>query len=621
MSISNSGPPFSGAHSPGPARTSSPAPHAEQEPGPYATGPYPIGLDSSTGPDCLIGLDYGTESARAVLLRLGNREVLACAVHRYRHGVIERELCGQPLPRTFALQDADDYLEAADDLLRQVGAALPAGAQLAGLGVAFTSSTPLPVTAQGEPLSRLYPGEAHAHVKLWKHRAGAEHTRQFADLDDLEYYGGRSSPEWLPAKAAELAHEAPQLWAQTARFVEAGDWLVAQLCGEPGIEARSASHAGYKAHYRRGQYPGEVRDRLAGRLGNEAPLGIGTAAGRLSASWQARTGLPNRPLVAASAIDAHAAALGLGLIQDGELTAILGTSACYVMSSARERATAGICGVVEGGIVPGLYGYEAGQAGFGDMLTWFVRTFPATPGCSEAESFECYNALASRLRPGEHGLLGLDWFNGCRTPLDRGDLSGLLLGYSTTTTLSDTYRALLESLCFGARRVLDTFGAAGVQPGRLVLTGGLSERHPLLVQLLSDVLGQNIEVSQAEHASARGAAIHAAVACGLCTDFTEATEQFADRRTRHVTPDPNSHAVYQTLYRAYLTLSGLLASSGVMKQVQDLASEVRASRTGGSTTGLSDIGASGDVSSGTLETGADVPASGHSQHPGAGVNS
>lgn len=530
-----------------------------------------------TGEAYLVGLDYGTESARAVLMRAGSPAILATAVQRYRRSVIERRLGERALPRTFALQDADDYLHAARELLRCVGAALPVGAELAGLGIAFTSSSPMPVTEGGEPLSRLLPDEPHAYVKLWKHRAAAEHTAPFRSVPGLRYSGGSSSPEWLPAKALEVAQEAPAVWAQTARFLEAGDWLTAQLCGEVSAEVRSASHAGYKAHYRDGTYPPEVQAAVSSRLGVLAPQPLGTPAGTLSARWQAECGLPGRPVVAVSTIDAHAACLGLGLDKHGELTAILGTSACYLVSSDKERAIPGICGVVAGGIVPGLYGYEAGQAGFGDVLSWFVRTHPVAPDCTETDSFEQYTALASAQQPGEHGLLALDWFNGCRTPLDRGDLSGLILGYSTSTTLADVYRALLESLCFGARRVIDTFRSAGVLPGRIVLTGGVSERHGLLAQMLCDVLGASVELAQTQHASARGAAIHAAVASGAESDFGAAVRALAGHQTRMLHPNTNHHAVYSALYGAYLDLSELLTAHPVMAQVQALASTARAS--------------------------------------------
>jgi len=523
-------------------------------------------------PSYVIGLDFGTESARAILIRYGSSQVLASAVHPYWHGVVQGQLAGQALPLSFALQDADDYLRATEDLIRRVIVDLPPGAEVAGLGLAFTSSSPLPVTGEGEPLSRRFPDHPHAYVKLWKHRAETKYAQPFQNLPDLEFYGGSSSPEWLPAKALELAAEAPELWKQTARFIEAGDWLVWQLSGQ---EVRSTTQAGYKAHFRHDQFHERVTEALDGRLGPALPQLPGTSAGRLSAEWQTRTGLPNRPQVAVSAIDAHAASLGLGLIRPGELTAILGTSACYLLSSETEQTVPGISGVVDGGIVPGLFGYEAGQAGFGDILTWFVRTYPAFPGCSEGESFEYYNAQAASLRPGEHGLLALDWFNGCRTPLDRGDLSGLLLGYSTSTSPTDIYRALLESLCFGARRVLETFTRSGVVASRVVLTGGLSDKHALLVQLLCDVLGRPLEVALGEAASARGAAIHAAVAGNACATFEEAVERLADSKTRIVTPDPYGLPIYERLYAAYLQLSHLMTGSTVMGDVQALASEVR----------------------------------------------
>jgi L-ribulokinase len=526
----------------------------------------------AAAPSYVIGLDFGTESARAILIRSGGPQVLASAIHPYRRGVIQGRLAGRALPLAFALQDADDYLHATEDLLRRVAEHLPPGTEVAGLGLAFTSSSPLPTTSQGEPLSRRFPDHPHAYVKLWKHRAAAQHAQPFQAMQDLEFYGGSSSPEWLPAKAQELAAEAPELWTQTARFIEAGDWLVWQLSGQ---EVRSTTQAGYKAHFRHGRFHKRVDEALDERLGPHIPQPPGTSAGCLSADWQARTGLPNRPQVAVSAIDAHAASLGLGLIRPGELTAILGTSACYLLSTKTEQSVPGISGVVDGGIIPGLFGYEAGQAGFGDVLTWFVRTYPAFPGCSEGESFEYYNAQAAFLRPGEHGLLALDWFNGCRTPLDRGDLSGLLLGYSTSTSPTDIYRALLESLCFGARRVLETFARSGVAVQRVVLTGGLSEKHALLVQLLCDVLGRPLEVALGEAASARGAAIHAAVAGQACATFEEAVDQLADTRTQTVTPDPRSLPVYERLYAAYLQLSDLMAGTTVMSDVQALASEVR----------------------------------------------
>lgn len=522
----------------------------------------------------VIGLDFGTESARAVLLRAGARAVAATAVQRYRHGVWQRELRGTPLPGGWALQDADDYLLAAEDILARVVAQLPPGGRVAGLGVAFTSSSPLPTLADGTPLSRSFPDEPHAYVKLWKHHAAQHHADRFnaSGAPYLAFSGGRSSSEWLPAKAAQFAEEHPELWARAARFLEAGDWLVWQLTDQ---ESCSAVHAGYKAHHREGGYPPEVRGLLGERVRDPQPGG--SAAGTLTAAWQRRVGLNHAPVVAVSTIDAHAGALGVGALRAGEGVAVLGTSACYLTSSEREIPIPGISGVVAGGIVPGLYGYEAGQAAFGDVLSWLVRAVPHGP--DEASAFEAYHREAAGLSPGEHGLLALDWWNGCRTPLDRGDLSGLVLGFTPATRPADVYRALMESLCFGARRVLATFGGYGLPLQRLILAGGLSERgHPLL-QILADVLGREVEVSLAQYASARGAAVHAAVAAGLANDFAEGAGLFADARTRLLRPDPEATAVYEELYGAYLDLSALMAASPVMPRLQQLA-ERRALRPG-----------------------------------------
>lgn len=512
----------------------------------------------------VIGLDFGTRSARALLLRYGRAEVQASAVHAYRHGVMDRLPGQRPLPAGWALQNPDDYLLAAEDVLARVIGQLPTGGEVAGIGVAFTSSTPLPALMDGTPLSRLAPAEPHAYAKLWKHIAAQPYVGAFnAPGAHLAHTGGRSSSEWLPAKAAQFAAEAPQLWDRAERFIEAGDWLTWQLTG---TERRSLSHAGYKAHYR-GGYPAVVQDVLGPRLARpEAP---GRAVGPLSEAWRVRLGLANHPVVAVSAIDAHAAALGAGVTAPGSLAAVLGTSGCYMLSDAAERHVPGIAGVVNGGIVPGLYGYEAGQAAFGDVLAWFVRQFPCGP--DDAASFAAHDRAAGALSPGQSGLLALDWWNGCRTPLDRGDLTGAVLGFTPATTPAELYRALLEGLGFGARRIVDVYQQAGLPVQRVVLTGGIAERDSLLRGLLGEVLGRPVEVSTAEFASARGAAIHAALASGLCAGVPEAVALFADACTRPLDFDRAAHATYTELYEAYLEVGQFMAGSRVPATLRRLA--------------------------------------------------
>lgn len=510
----------------------------------------------------VVGLDYGTESARGVLLDPQTGQALAEKVHPYRHGVIDRQLANGPtLPADWALQDADDYLEAAQEILTYLVQVAPQGRTIAGIGIAFTASTPLPALANGAPLSRLYPQQPHAYVKLWKHHSAQPWADQInrSGAQFLRWYGGRTSSEWLPAKALELAAEAPELWRQTQRFIEGGDWVAWQLTGH---ETRSSCQAGYKAHYLEGQGY-QVDPATQSRL--QPPTAIGQAVGTLTADWQQRTGLSAHTVVAVATIDAHAAMPGVGVSQPGQLVGILGTSACHMLLAHQQLEIPGISGVVRDGIVPGMWGYEAGQAGFGDILNWFVRSFPH--GTSEAESFAYYNQQAAHWL-GRGSLVALDWWNGCRTPLVRADLSGVLVGLTLHTTPAQIYLALLESLCYGTQKVLQTFAGGGLQVEQLVLTGGLAERNPLLMQLMANITQRSVVVPQVSHATARGAAIHAMVAAGLSPDFAQATRQLAPQSQTEYQPQ-NAHLDhYQQRYRFYSQLSDFFAQNDGMAQLR-----------------------------------------------------
>lgn len=513
---------------------------------------------------CIIGLDYGTESARGVLLDAATGEPLDVCVRPYPHGVMVSALAdGTPLPRGFALQDAADYTEVARAILTELGR----GREVASIGIDFTASSPLPATAGGEPLSSLHPGEPHAYVKLWKHRA----AQPYADLINrgggafLDNFGGKLSGEWLLAKAAEIAGRAPELWAETERFIEAGDWLVWQLTGQ---EARSLGFAAYKAQYsaERG-YPADIVPGLAGRLAE--PLTVGSAAGSLSPSWRALTGISGAAVVAVAVIDSHAALPAIGAVSPGCLVGALGTSAVSLMLSDSFRPLPpGIEGVARDGSLRGLWCYEAGQAGFGDMLAWFVRTFPH--GRDLGESFAYYNAEAAKLRPGSGRLLALDWWNGNRVPFADSGLSGLLLGMTMETTAVDIYRALLESLCFGLRTVHDLFEAGGLAVSRIILTNGVAQGNPLLVQTIADVLDRPVEVPSLDHATAVGAAIHGAVAAGLVADYAAGARRYGARTFSSFRPNGDSARAYAGLYRLYRDMVGTAATRQVMHDLNAL---------------------------------------------------
>ncbi|WP_448951265.1 FGGY-family carbohydrate kinase [Labrys neptuniae] len=496
----------------------------------------------------LIGLDFGTLSARGVLVDSGSGEQVASHAIPYRHGVMTSLPDGSALPPLWALQNADDYLEAA----RAILSALGSDRQIDGIGLGFTASSPLPATADGVPLSRLHPREPHAYVKLWKHGAAqaeaeAINARGGAFLDN---FGGKLSAEWLLAKAMQLAREAPQLWRQAERFIEAGDWLVWQLTGQ---ERRSLGLAAYKAQYDPATgYPVEVLPELAGRLAPPHP--VGTAAGSLSQAWRERTGIRGEAAVAVAVIDSHVVLPAVGGVSDGCLVGALGTSAVYLMlGSAFRPLPKGIEGVAWDGSVRDLWCYEAGQAGFGDTLAWFTRTFPRAG--DEAGNFQLYNEEAAVLAPGANHLLALDWWSGNRVPLADSGLSGLLLGLSTATTAAGIYRALLESLAYGARSILDRFLAGGFGVERLILSSGLARNNALLVQIMADVFGRTVEVPEIDNPTAVGAAIHGAVAAGVVADYSQGAARFGARTFKRFHPEAEAARVYAELYRIYAVLA------------------------------------------------------------------
>lgn len=509
----------------------------------------------------LIGLDFGSESARGVLLDASSGDVVGTLTHAYAHGVMSETLPGgQLLPRAWALQHAPDYTEAAAVILAGLGC----GREVSSIGIGFTASSPLPCQADGTPLSSLHPENPHAYVKLWKHQAAQPWADRInaAGGDYLANCGGRLSGEWLLAKAAQLAEEDPNLWAQTARFIEAGDWLVWQLTGN---EVRSESFATYKAQYRRGLgYPQGVVPGLSERIAKPVP--IGSSAGPLSAQWAERTGIKGNPALAVAVIDSHVAMPALGVVKSGSLMGVLGTSAVFLFLDQAEQALpAGIEGTAFGAAIPGLWCHEAGQASFGDLLAWFVRSFPHSE--DPDETFNYYNDAASRYRPGQCGLVALDWWNGCRVPFGDSALNGLLVGLNMHTTPTDIYRALLESICFGARRIVERITGNTTGVGELVLTGGLSQKNDGLMQLLAGILGRTLRVPLLPHPTAIGAAIHGAVAAGTVADYADGARRFGAREFRLYQPDLATRNAYEEQYRRYLALSDNVALRDVMHEL------------------------------------------------------
>lgn len=529
----------------------------------------------------VIGLDFGTESGRAVLVRLRDGAPLAAAVYPYPDGVIDTQLPGgeAKLPPDWALQNPHDWLAAitvtVPQVLREAGVD---PAHVIGIGCAFTACTVLPTTSDGTPLCLLdrYVNQPHAWPKLWKHHAAqpqADRLNAVAHARGEAFiarYGGKVSAEWLIPKAWQILQEAPALYAAAARIIEGGDWLVWQLCGN---ETRNACAAGYKACWNRAEgYPNaaflaalhpDLAD-LASKLG-PGVTPPGTRAGGLTAQWAAQLGLRPGTAVGTAIIDAHAGTPGSGVVEPGVMALVMGTSTCHMLMAATEVPVTGISGVVADGIVPGLFGYEAGQAAVGDMFAWFVdNSVPAAYAEAAAAAGVSLHTLlttrAAAAAPGASGLLALDWWNGCRTPLVDADLSGVLLGYTLRTRPEEIYRALIEATAYGTRLIIETFETGGVPVTRLVAGGGLTA-NPLLLQIYADVTGREIAVAGAGAASALGAAMLGATAAGAAAGgyatLAAAAGQMVPPPLAVYHPQPAAQARYDALYAVYRQLVGL----------------------------------------------------------------
>jgi L-ribulokinase len=524
-------------------------------------------------PAYAIGIDFGTESGRALLLDLEDGREAAVVEVRYPSGVIDRALpeTDEALPTDWALQDPDDYVTVVETAVPAVLAAAGVSPEhVVGLGVAFTSCTVLPVTAEGVPLCRVPRWRPHRHAwpKLWKHHSAqpvADRLNQVANArgeDFLSRYGGRISSEWYFPKLIELWLEDREVYDACHGFLEATDWIVWHLTGN---QRRAACTAGYKAlwsardglpasDYFTAAYPGF--DHPGAKLGT-AFHPLGARAGGLRPEVAARIGLPERVAVAVGNVDSFVSVPGAGVEAPGTFVMVIGTSICDLVLHPEELRMPGITGVVEDGILPGVFGYEAGQAAVGDMLAWFVDEL-ARSSSNGAPGHEELERAAARLAPGETGLVALDWWNGNRTILADADLSGVIAGLTLRTTRDEIYRALLESIAFGNRRIMDNFEEHGLALSEIVACGGIAERSPLLMQLIADTSGRAVRVPASTQIPARGAALFGAVAAGAFPDIAAAVAATRPPTARTYEPDRAAAPVYDEAYDVYRTLHDTL---------------------------------------------------------------
>lgn len=481
----------------------------------------------------VFGLDFGTESCRALLVDVATGEEVATAVYKYRDGVIDRELPGggRKLEPDWALQNPKDYLEGISvtipEALKQGGVAPE---DVIGIGTDFTACTMMPIDKDGVPLCMKpeFADNPHAWIKLWKHHAAQPEADLVNNVarergeEFLARYGGKISSEWFVPKALQILDEAPQIYEAADRLIEASDWIVMQLSG---VEKRNACVAGYKAIWDEG-YPSTdyfkalhpemeniVKDKLS-----EDIYPAGTKAGGLTAEMAERTGLRQGTAVAVGGVDAHVAVPAATVVGPGKMVMIMGTSICHMVVDKEKRVIDGMCGVVKDGILPGYYGYEAGQSAVGDIFGWFVKHAVPSAYMEESESkgldiHEFLTEKAAELKPAESGLLAIDWWNGNRSVLVDADLTGLLIGCTLNTKPEEIYRALIEATAFGTYTIIEGLEDGGVPINELYACGGLP-KNKLLMQIYADVSNREIKVAASDQATALGSALWGAVAAG-----------------------------------------------------------------------------------------------------------
>ena len=526
-----------------------------------------------------IGIDYGTLSARCLLIDATSGEEVAEEIFEYPHGVIEQSFKGQRIPDSYALQDPEDYLRALKTTVRAVMRAAGVNAKdVVGIGIDFTACTLLPVTDTFRPLSTLHEfcDDPHAYAKLWKHH-GAEaeadritHIARKRGEEWLGVYGGTVSCEWALPKIYETLKCSPRVYDAAAHFIEAGDWITYMLTGE---NVRSLAFAGFKGLYTDKGYPSrEFLEAVDVRLGDlvgtkvcENVIGPDRIAGRVDERGYELCGLEVGTAVSVPIIDAHAAMPALGICGSGELMLILGTSACHISNSLIGKSIPGICGYVSGGVIPGIYTYEAGQAAVGDIFDWFVKN--CVPATYENEAKErgigihkLLREKASALEVGESGLVALDWWNGNRSILVDPSLRGMITGFTLKTRPEHIYRALIEATAFGLRVICEQYGECGIDISDIVAAGGIALKDEMMMQIYADVLDREISVSDAKQAAAYGSAIYAAVAAGLYPSLNDATAALAKPRTKRYVPIRENVTRYDELYLRYRELHDYFAT-------------------------------------------------------------
>ncbi len=552
-------------------------------------------------PKYSIGVDFGTLSGRAVLVNVATGEELADSVFDYPHGVMDETLPdGTRLGVDWALQHPQDYLDVFSHtipgVLEKSGVS---PADVIGVGIDFTACTVLPVKADGTPLCFLpkFAGNPNAYVKLWKHHAAQDKANALNETASsmgeewLARYGGKISSEWAFPKLWQILDESPKVYEAMDAFVEAADWVIWQLTGK---QTRNSCTAGYKAMWSKSEgYPSKaffkaldprmenvIEEKFSGPV---TPLGW--KAGELTEAAAKLTGLNPGTAVAVANVDAHVTVPAVKIDSAGKMLAIMGTSTCHMLISDKEVKVPGICGVVEDGILPGFFGYEAGQSCVGDHFAWFIdNCLPKEYfDAAEKEGVNIHKYLrskAEKLKVGESGLLALDWWNGNRSVLVDVDLTGVMLGMTLQTKPEEIYRALIEATAYGTRKIIETFRENGVPVEEFYASGGISQKDPMTMQIYADVIGIPIKIAGSLQGPALGSAIFGAVAAGKQAggydSVMEAAQAMGKLRDEVYIPIAENVKAYDKLYAEYSILHDYFGrgANDVMKRLKELKKQV-----------------------------------------------
>lgn len=542
----------------------------------------------------VIGIDFGTLSGRAVVLDTQSGKTLALAVMDYPHGVMDECLPdGTPVPAQSAFQHPGDYLLVLETVIGEaLQKACVAPEEIAGIGIDFTSCTLIATDEHGEPLcmKEEYASRPQSYVKLWKHHASQKQAERMTEIAQkrgeafLNVCGGKMSPEWAFPKIYETLCRDEEIYRATATFCEAGEWLTSILTGET---VRGASFASYKFNWMAGEgfpsneYLCAVDARLNGLIGTKISTQIRSVehtAGCLNARGAELTGLCKGTPVALPMLDAEAAMPALNVVEKGQGLLVLGTSGVLLLHDDRVKRVPGICGLVEGGVIPEMCTYEAGQAGFGDCFEWFSHNcVPAhyrEAAEKEGKNIHAYlRERARKLKIGESGLLVLDWFNGNRSILQDAELSGMILGLHIGTKPEEIYRALIEGTAFGMRRIFENYAEYGIMVESLGAAGGIAQKDEMLMQIYADVLNREISVFATDQAGALGSALYAAVSGGVYETIVDAAKVLSVKPVKRYQPIPENVRAYNTLYAEYLSMYEYFGQGGsdVMRRLRKIA--------------------------------------------------